>query len=137
VWNLVDGIDVYKLTDNPTCHLLLVRTLRVKIRRNRICDVQFDSTGEFAISGSDNGEVHLWDIDSGQLDQALCHGKGKNQLNKPSMTVGLIFTSQNFLRCRRLQSVLYVFFPHDRDAFFTVLFGSKRKAFYCKCVLGT
>ncbi|KAG1794228.1 WD40-repeat-containing domain protein, partial [Suillus plorans] len=74
VWNLVDGINVYRLTDNPTCHLLLVQTLRIKIRRNRICDVQFDSTGEFAISGSDNGELHLWNIDSGQLDQALCHG---------------------------------------------------------------
>ncbi|KAG2092257.1 hypothetical protein BD769DRAFT_1371002, partial [Suillus cothurnatus] len=97
VWNLEDGINVYRLTDNPTCHLLLVRMLHMKIRRNRICDVQFDSTGEFAISGSDNGEVHLWNIDSGQLDQALCHGRGKNQLNEPSMTYCLVQNGRHFI----------------------------------------
>ncbi|KAG1842715.1 hypothetical protein C8R48DRAFT_619401 [Suillus tomentosus] len=77
VWNLLDAIEVYQLTDNPTCHLLLIKMLRVRIRRNHICDVQFDCTGKSAISGSDNGEVHLWDIDRGQLKQVLPHRKGK------------------------------------------------------------
>ncbi|KAG2744842.1 WD40 repeat-like protein [Suillus brevipes Sb2] len=75
VWNLLDGIEVYQLTDNPTCHLLLIRTLRVRIKRNHICDVQFDCTGKSAISGNDNGEVHLWDINRGQVKQVLPHGK--------------------------------------------------------------
>ncbi|KAG1767295.1 hypothetical protein EV702DRAFT_1050398 [Suillus placidus] len=49
--------------------------LHVRIRRNHICDVQFDCTGKSAISGSDNREVHLWDIDRGQVKQVLPHGK--------------------------------------------------------------
>lgn len=77
VWNLLDMIEVYQLTDNHICHLLLIKTLHVRIRRNRICDMQFDCTGKSAISGSDNGEVHLWDINCGQLKQVLLHGKGK------------------------------------------------------------
>ncbi|KIK12795.1 hypothetical protein PISMIDRAFT_31963, partial [Pisolithus microcarpus 441] len=74
VWNLVDGVDIYCLVCQPTSSLHHVRHLRLKIRRNYICHVQFDSNGKVAITGTDNGQVLLWDIDSGQLAQVLHHG---------------------------------------------------------------
>ncbi|KIK22686.1 hypothetical protein PISMIDRAFT_68992, partial [Pisolithus microcarpus 441] len=74
VWNLVDGVDIYRLVCQPTSSLHHVRHLRLKIRRNYICHVQFDSNGKVAITGTDNGQVLLWDIDSGQLAQVLHHG---------------------------------------------------------------
>ena len=73
IWNLVDGCDVYSLKDQRLIH---AHHLRLKIRRNRICQVQFDSDGKIGITGSDNGQLLLWDITSGQLVQALQHGEG-------------------------------------------------------------
>ena len=73
IWNLVDGCDVYSLKDQRLLH---VHHLRLKIRKNCICQVQFDSDGKIGITGSDNGQLLLWDIASGQLVQALQHGKG-------------------------------------------------------------
>ncbi|KAH7906901.1 WD40-repeat-containing domain protein [Hygrophoropsis aurantiaca] len=75
VWNLYDGIDIYHLKDDPTNRLELVRKLRVKVKVNRINLVRFDTSGKVAISGSDNGEVYLWEIKSGQRIQTLTHEK--------------------------------------------------------------
>jgi len=75
VWNLLDGVDIYRLTDQPTSHLVFVRKLRVKIRRNQINRVQFDVSGTKAICGGDNGEVSVWDIENGELIQTLPHGE--------------------------------------------------------------
>ncbi|KAI6137593.1 hypothetical protein BKA82DRAFT_149766 [Pisolithus tinctorius] len=77
IWNLTDGIDVYRLSDKPTARLHHVHHLRVTIRCNRICQVQFSLDGLVAITGSDNGQVMLWDIRSGKLTQSLRHGKGE------------------------------------------------------------
>ncbi|KAH7918965.1 WD40 repeat-like protein [Leucogyrophana mollusca] len=76
VWNLVDGIDVYRFTDNPTNRFGFVRKLRVRIKRNHINLVQLSASGNFAISGSDNGEVYIWDVESGRQTQVLGHSKG-------------------------------------------------------------
>ncbi|KAI5983196.1 WD40-repeat-containing domain protein [Pisolithus albus] len=75
VWNLIDGIDVYQLMDCSLYSLKFVRHLQIQIRRNRICHVQFDLDGKRAITGSDNGQVLIWDVNSGQLVQALRHGQ--------------------------------------------------------------
>ncbi|KIK12045.1 hypothetical protein PISMIDRAFT_121644, partial [Pisolithus microcarpus 441] len=45
------------------------------VRQNCICHVQFDSDGKKAITGSDNGQVLIWDVSSGQAVQAQCHGE--------------------------------------------------------------
>ncbi|KAI6143966.1 hypothetical protein BKA82DRAFT_3935479, partial [Pisolithus tinctorius] len=74
VWNLIDGVDIYHLVDQPTPSLHHVRHLQLKIRRNYICHVQFDSDGKMVITGSDNGQVLLWDVNSGKLAQVLHHG---------------------------------------------------------------
>jgi WD40 repeat protein len=76
VWNLVDGIDVYQLIGEPAPHLVRIRHLRIKIRRNRVCFVQFDHDGKTAIAGGDNGQVLTWSLSSGKLVQVLPHGKG-------------------------------------------------------------
>ncbi|KAI6114731.1 WD40-repeat-containing domain protein [Pisolithus croceorrhizus] len=75
VWNLVDGIDVYQLMDCSPYSLNYVRHLQIRVRQNRICHVQFDSDGKKAITGGDNGQVLIWDVSSGQVVQALCHGE--------------------------------------------------------------
>ncbi|KAI6095173.1 hypothetical protein EDD16DRAFT_1439248, partial [Pisolithus croceorrhizus] len=74
VWNLVDGVDIYRLAYQPMSSLHHIRHLRLKIRRNYICHVQFDSDGKVAITGTDNGQILLWDVNSGQLAQVLHHG---------------------------------------------------------------
>ncbi|KIK12474.1 hypothetical protein PISMIDRAFT_120831, partial [Pisolithus microcarpus 441] len=76
VWNLVDGIDVYRLMDCSPYSLNYIRHFQIQIRRNRICHVQFDSDGKKVITRSDNGQVLIWDVSSGQLVQALHHGQG-------------------------------------------------------------
>ena len=73
IWNLVDGCDVYSLKDQRLLH---IHHLRLKIRKNYLCQVQFDSDGKIGITGGDNGQLLLWDITSGQLTQALQHGEG-------------------------------------------------------------
>ncbi|KAI6001909.1 WD40-repeat-containing domain protein [Pisolithus albus] len=75
VWNLVDGVDVYQLMDCSPYSLNYIRHLQIQVRQNRICHVQFDSDGKKAITGSDNGQVLIWDVSSGQAVQALCHGE--------------------------------------------------------------
>jgi len=73
IWNLIDGCDIYSLKDQRLIH---IHHFHLKIRRNHICQVQFDSDRKIGITGSDNGQLLLWDIASGQLAQALQHGEG-------------------------------------------------------------
>ncbi|KAI6039511.1 hypothetical protein EDC04DRAFT_2537657, partial [Pisolithus marmoratus] len=73
VWNLIDGFDAYQLADQPDNRLLHICHFRVKIRRNHICQVQFDLDGKTAITGSDNGRVVIWDISTGRQLQVLHH----------------------------------------------------------------
>ncbi|KAH7904670.1 WD40-repeat-containing domain protein [Hygrophoropsis aurantiaca] len=76
VWNLLDGVDVYHFKDEPTDRFTLVRKLRMKIRVSHCVQVDFDLHGKTAIHGSDNGEVFLWTVDSGEQVQVLTHGHG-------------------------------------------------------------
>ncbi|KAI6004758.1 hypothetical protein EDD15DRAFT_2155447, partial [Pisolithus albus] len=80
VWNLHDGVDIYRICDSPTERLLHVWKLRLQTRDLRICGVQFDVTGSTAIVGGDNGEVSVWNIDSAKPMQVLSHGKVTAQL---------------------------------------------------------
>ncbi|KIJ11053.1 hypothetical protein PAXINDRAFT_157446 [Paxillus involutus ATCC 200175] len=75
VWNLQDGVDVYHFTNLPANRFTSIRKLRVKIRTNHPNQVVFDSHGKLAIGGSDNGEVYLWKVDSGERVQTLTHGR--------------------------------------------------------------
>lgn len=75
VWNLHDGVDVYRICDSPTERLLHVTKLRIKMRDLRICGVQFDTTGSAVIVGGDNGEVSVWSVESAKPVQVLSHGK--------------------------------------------------------------
>ncbi|KAI5986645.1 WD40-repeat-containing domain protein [Pisolithus albus] len=75
VWNLIDGFDAYQLVDEPNNRLLHIRHFRVKIRRNRICQLQFDLDGKTVITGSDNGRVVVWDISTGKQLQVLHHSE--------------------------------------------------------------
>jgi hypothetical protein len=87
VWNLVNGIDVYRLTDDHggrAPRLTYVRPLRVQIRRNRIAQVQFDVDGTTAIAGGDNGQVLTWDLTTGKAAQTLPHGQGEFRFLQPS-----------------------------------------------------
>ncbi|KAI6155993.1 hypothetical protein BKA82DRAFT_157279 [Pisolithus tinctorius] len=75
IWNLTDGIDIYCLSDK--LHLHHVCHLQVTIQCNHICQVHLSLDGLVAITGSDNGQVMLWDIHSGKLTQRLQHSKGE------------------------------------------------------------
>ncbi|KAG6370203.1 WD40-repeat-containing domain protein [Boletus reticuloceps] len=77
VWNLRDGIDLYQISDNPTGQLTFVRKFRVRIRRNLIASMQFDIEGKRLFSGGDNGEVCIWDVETGLVAQVLSHGRGR------------------------------------------------------------
>ncbi|KIM59658.1 hypothetical protein SCLCIDRAFT_100030, partial [Scleroderma citrinum Foug A] len=74
IWNLHDGVDLYRICDSPTEQLLHVQKLRIKTRDLCICGVQFDVSGRTAIVGGDNGEVCIWDIESAKPMQVLSHG---------------------------------------------------------------
>ncbi|KAI6104833.1 WD40-repeat-containing domain protein, partial [Pisolithus croceorrhizus] len=73
VWNLHDGVDVYRMCNSPTEQLLHVWKLHIKTRDLRICAVQFDATRSAAIVGGDNGEVSIWNIESAKPMQVLSH----------------------------------------------------------------
>ncbi|KIN95631.1 hypothetical protein M404DRAFT_165279, partial [Pisolithus tinctorius Marx 270] len=77
IWNLIDGIDIYHLSDKPMACLHHVHHLWVTIQCNHICQVHLSLDGLVAITSSDNGQVMLWDIHSGKLTQSLQHGKGE------------------------------------------------------------
>lgn len=74
--NLCDGIDVYRLhLEQPTFEQkLLIRAPRHHYPQQ----VVFSQSDQLAISGSDRGVVHVWDVDSGALVQVLRHS-GKPQ----------------------------------------------------------
>ncbi|KAI0310151.1 hypothetical protein OF83DRAFT_1025984, partial [Amylostereum chailletii] len=72
VWNLDDGADVYQLHDNGEFRHL--HNLRVAVKRNFIKLLDLVQHGRIAVSGTDKGEVLLWDTDSGALLQTLIHG---------------------------------------------------------------
>ncbi|KAI6007505.1 hypothetical protein EDC04DRAFT_2907708 [Pisolithus marmoratus] len=78
VWNLIDGFDAYQLVDEPNNCLLHICHFQVKIRRNHICQVQFDLDGKTAITGSDSGRVVIWDISTGKQLQSLMECKFVN-----------------------------------------------------------
>jgi hypothetical protein len=72
VWNLADGIDLYHVTDRP----VWIKKLRVSIRQNIVIQVAFGVKGQYAISGTDNGEVIIWDLKSAEPDQILIQSGG-------------------------------------------------------------
>ncbi|KAI6118894.1 hypothetical protein EDD16DRAFT_1442064, partial [Pisolithus croceorrhizus] len=71
IWNLIDGFDAYQLVDKPNNCLLHICHFQVKIRQNHICQVQFDLDRKTAITGSDNGQVIVWDISTRKQLQVL------------------------------------------------------------------
>ncbi|EGO28142.1 hypothetical protein SERLADRAFT_433992 [Serpula lacrymans var. lacrymans S7.9] len=75
VSNLVDGVDIYRITDRPT----FIRKLPVRITRNYTKQVHFGWNGALAVCGSDRGEVYLWEVESGTPHQVLVHG-GETEL---------------------------------------------------------
>ncbi|KAI0321631.1 hypothetical protein OF83DRAFT_1080803 [Amylostereum chailletii] len=74
IWNLDNGVDLYQLHEDG--QLRYLRKLRVKVKRNFVKLVALVQHGRLAVSGTDKGEVNLWDTDSGVLVQTLIHGSG-------------------------------------------------------------
>ncbi|KAH7908124.1 WD40-repeat-containing domain protein [Hygrophoropsis aurantiaca] len=70
IWNLIDGIDIYHVGEHP----IWVRKLVVKVKRNVVKQIEFGKHSQLAISGSDSGEVFLWDIETGKQVLVLIHG---------------------------------------------------------------
>lgn len=71
VSNLLDGVDIYRLTERP----FLERRLSVgRIRCNVPQQVGFAQSGELVICGSDKGEIYVWDTTAGYQLKALRHG---------------------------------------------------------------
>ncbi|KAI6139554.1 WD40-repeat-containing domain protein, partial [Pisolithus tinctorius] len=71
VWNLHDGIDVYCMMENS--QPILIRNLHVKIRRNNPKQVELGWHGEIAINSTDNGEIQLCEVMSGNQRCILHH----------------------------------------------------------------
>ncbi|KAF8325702.1 WD40-repeat-containing domain protein [Amanita rubescens] len=70
VWNLNDGISVYRIDDGPP---VLITKLEMTIRRNFPVQVTFGPNACLAISGSDNGHIYTWDLHTRKLVQVLQH----------------------------------------------------------------
>lgn len=73
VWNLNDGISVYRIDDGPP---VLTAKLKVTISRNLPVQVTFGPNARLAISGSDNGHVYTWDLHTHEQVHVLQHCKG-------------------------------------------------------------
>lgn len=73
VWNLVNGLDMYQVSNGIT----LARTFVVRIRRNHVKQVDFAQNDSLAVCGGDRGEVYIWEISSGKQFQVLLHGSGQ------------------------------------------------------------
>lgn len=71
VSNLLDGVDIYRLTERP---FFEKRLLVGRIRCNVPQQVGFAQNGELVICGSDKGEVYVWDRTSSYLLRTLRHG---------------------------------------------------------------
>ncbi|KAI0310199.1 hypothetical protein OF83DRAFT_1070922, partial [Amylostereum chailletii] len=76
VWNLEDGIDVYQLKDEG--QLKPIRCLKMNLQYYFPKLVDFAQQGRLAVSGTDRGEVFIWDIETGTLKQTLIHGPGES-----------------------------------------------------------
>lgn len=74
IWNLMDGIDVYNVSDR----LLWVGKLRVPIKHNFPVQVVFGAQDSTVVSGSDSGEIYIWDLKSEKPLQILIHSPGKS-----------------------------------------------------------
>lgn len=71
VSNLMDGVDVYRVVDRPQFE----RRLRVpRIRNNVPQQVCFAQDSQLIVSGSDRGEVYIWESATGTCVQVLRHG---------------------------------------------------------------
>jgi WD40 repeat protein len=71
VWNLCDGIDIYRIDDRP----IWIGKLAINISRNMVVQVSF-GVEPFAISGSDRGDIYVWDLKTRSLQQVLRHDAG-------------------------------------------------------------
>ncbi|KAM6491158.1 WD40-repeat-containing domain protein, partial [Amanita muscaria] len=69
VWNLYDGIDVYRIDKGP----IWIAKLAMNISRNMVVQMSFVSEPNYAVSGSDNGDVYVWDISTHSPQQVLHH----------------------------------------------------------------
>lgn len=71
VSNLAEGVDVYVLSEQLTFSRRLVAR---PVRYNAPIQVDFAQNDELIVSGSDRGEVYLWEWATGNLVQVLRHG---------------------------------------------------------------
>lgn len=72
MWNLFDGVDIYRVADT----LVHVGKLSLKIRKNFVVQIVMGPQGS-AITGSDSGEIYIWDIERREKTHILSHGKGQ------------------------------------------------------------
>lgn len=72
VWNLEDGIDIYHI-DNG---LNRVGKINMKIHQNMVIQLEFCNHHSYFISGSDHGDVYIWDVNSQRPYQILHHSPG-------------------------------------------------------------
>lgn len=77
VWNLSDGVDVYHIQHHG--QPVWVKKLGMDVKRNMVVQVAFGNEGKLAMSGSDRGEVWIWDLgaETSQDAQVLVHSKGE------------------------------------------------------------
>lgn len=74
IWNLMDGIDIYNVSDR----LSRVGKLRIPIKHNFPVQVAFGAQDSTVVSGSDSGEIYIWDLKSEKPLQILIHSPGEN-----------------------------------------------------------
>lgn len=80
VSSLANGVDVYRLVDRPHFE----KRLPISVSRKNVpLQVDFAQGSNLAISGSDVGEVYVWDLASAERIQVLRHGGGFGTLSTP------------------------------------------------------
>jgi hypothetical protein len=58
VWNLFDGIDIYRVDTKLTW----LGKLRMRIMKNVVVQMAFGPDSRYVICGSDSGNLYIWDM---------------------------------------------------------------------------
>lgn len=108
IWNLEDGVDVFRLHDDG--QIRHQRKLGVSIKRNFVKITDLVQHGQMAVSGTDKGELNVWDAETGVVAQTLIHGSGEcaEYMCTSSPLRLMLFRDRYCADCRRMFRFLFM-----------------------------
>jgi hypothetical protein len=83
--NIQHGFDLYRWDRTS-----IVRSFDTGVRRLWIKEVVFAESATLAVAGSDCGEVHIFEVATGEKLQSLRHGKRRFQVLSENIVVNIL-----------------------------------------------